>query len=168
LLIHSPSRQLSIGIRVKLSKKSLTAWRGNVENENEDDATLRFDDKSNTNNSEESSKMIASTDAKLKDLIKRLEKLMAKNNKLRRKVKAKRTKGGSSSSEEEDSLYEEEDSKKGKKGRNNRDKPSYNSMSFNYDNMPSTTVYTSIPVGKALYFDETCYNQWKHCMKNYL
>jgi hypothetical protein len=104
----------------------------------------------------------------LEDLKKRLEKLMAENNKLRRKVKAKRTKGSSSSSEEEDSTYEEEDSKKGKKGRNNHDKPSYNSMSFNYDNMPSTTAYTSIPVGKAPYFDRTCYNQWKHCMKNYL
>jgi hypothetical protein len=34
--------------------------------------------------------------------------------------------------------------------------------------MPSTTTYTSIPVGKAPYFDGTCYNQWKHCMKNYL
>jgi hypothetical protein len=40
-------------------------------NGDEDDATLRFDDKSNTNNSEESSKMRASTDAKLKDLMKR-------------------------------------------------------------------------------------------------
>jgi hypothetical protein len=94
-----------------------------------------------------------------------LEKLTVKNNKLRRKVKAKRTKGGSSSSEEEDSSYEEKDSTKGKKGRNNHDKPFYNSMSFNYDNMPSTTTYTSIPVGKAPYFDGTCYNQWKHRMK---
>jgi hypothetical protein len=66
----------------------------------EDDAILRVDDKSNTNNSEESSKMRASTDAKLEDLMKRLEKLTAENNKLRRKVKAKRTKGGSSSSKE--------------------------------------------------------------------
>jgi hypothetical protein len=97
--------------------------------------------------------------------MKRLEKLMAENNKLRRKVKARRTKGGSSSSEEEDSSYEGEDSKK---VRNNHDKSSYNSMPFNYDNMPSTTAYTSIPVGKASYFDGTCYNQWKHCMKNYL
>jgi hypothetical protein len=55
-----------------------------------------------------------------------------------------------------------------RKGRNNRDKPSYNSLSFNYDNMPSTTTYNFIPVGKAPYFDGTCYNQWKHCMKNYL
>jgi hypothetical protein len=92
----------------------------------EDDATLRFDDKSNTNNSEESFKMRASIDAKLEDLMKRLEKLTAENNKLRRKIKAKRNKGRSSSSEEEDSSYEEEDSIKGKKGRNNHDTPSYN------------------------------------------
>jgi hypothetical protein len=137
-------------------------------NGDEDDATLRFDDKSNTNDNEEGSKTRALTDAKLEDLMKRLEKLTDKNNKLRRKVKAKRTKGGSSSSDEEDSSYEEKDSKKGKKGKNNRDKPSYNSMSFNYDNMPSTAAYTSIPIGKAPYFDGTCYNQWKHCMKNYL
>jgi hypothetical protein len=136
-------------------------------NGDEDDAKPRFDEKSNTNNNEEGSKTRASTDAKLEDLMKRLEKLTTENNKLRRKVKARRTKGGSSSSEE-DSPYEEEDSKKGKKGRNNHDKPSYNSMSFNYDNMPSTTIYTSIPAGKALYFDGTCYNQCKHCMKKYL
>jgi hypothetical protein len=91
--------------------------------------------------------------------MKRLEKLTAENNKLRRKVKTMRTKGGSSSREEEDSSYEEEDSKKGKKGRNNRDRVSYNSMSFNYDNMPITTAYTFIPIGKAPYFDGTCYNQ---------
>jgi hypothetical protein len=100
--------------------------------------------------------------------MKRLEKLTVENNKLRRKIKAKRTKGDSSSSEEEDSSHEEENSKKEKRGRNNRDKPSNNSMSFNYDNMPSTTAYTSIPIGKAPYFDGTYYNQWKHCMKNYL
>jgi hypothetical protein len=100
--------------------------------------------------------------------MKRLEKLTTENNKLRRKVKNKKTKGGSSSSEDEDSSLEEDIAKKGKKGRNNRDKPSYNSMSFNYDNIPSTTTYTSIPIGKAPYFHRTCYNQWKHCMKNYL
>jgi septal ring factor EnvC (AmiA/AmiB activator) len=136
-------------------------------NGDEDDATPRFDDKSNSNNNEESSKTRVSTNVKLENLMKRPKKLTAENNKLRRKVKTKRTKGGSSSSKEEESSYEEEDSKKGKKGRNNRDKPSYNSMSFNYDNMPSTTAYTSIPIGKAPYFDRTCYNQWKHYMKNY-
>jgi hypothetical protein len=93
---------------------------------------------------------------------------MVENNKLRRKAKGKKTKGCSSSSEDEDSSLEEDVSNQGKKGRNNRDKPSYSSMSFNYDNMPSTTAYTFILVGKAPYFDRTCYNQWKHCMKNYL
>jgi hypothetical protein len=137
-------------------------------NGDEHDATPRFDDKSNTNNNEEGSKTGVSTDTKLEYLMKRVEKLTTKNNKPRRKVKAKRTKGDSSSSEEEDSLYEEDVSKKGKKWRNNGDKPSYNSMSFNYDNMPSNTAYTTIPIGKALYFDGTCYNQWKHYMKNYL
>jgi hypothetical protein len=63
-------------------------------NGNEDDDTPRFDDKPNN---EESSKMRASTGAKLEDLMKRLEKLTTKNSKLRRKVKAKRIKGGSSS-----------------------------------------------------------------------
>jgi hypothetical protein len=97
--------------------------------------------------------------------MKRLEKLTAENNKLRRKIKARRTKGGSFSSEEEDSSNEKDVSKKVKKGRNTHDKPSYNSMSFNYDNMRSTTAYTSIRIGKAPYFDGTCYNQWKYCMK---
>jgi hypothetical protein len=41
-------------------------------------------------------------------------------------------------------------------------------MSFNYDNMPSTTAYTSIPVGKAPYINGTFYNQLKHYIKNYL
>jgi hypothetical protein len=85
----------------------------------------------------------------LEGIIKRLEKLTVENNKLRRKVETKGTKGGSSSSEEEDSSEEEEDSKKGKKERNNRDKHSYNSMSFNYDNMPSTIANTFIDAGKA-------------------
>jgi predicted RNase H-like nuclease (RuvC/YqgF family) len=128
-------------------------------NGDKDDATPKFDDKSNTNNNEEGSKTRGSIDTKLEDLMKRIEKLTTENNKLIRKVKAKRTKGGSYSSVEEDSLYEEEDSKKEKKGRNNRDKPSYNSMSFNDDNMPSRTAYTSISIVKAPYFDETCYNQ---------
>jgi hypothetical protein len=90
------------------------------------------------------------------------------NNKLRRKAKGKKTKGGSSSSEDEDSSLEEDVSNNGKKERNKRDKPFYNSMSFNFDNMPSTTAYTSILIGKAPCFDGTCYNQWNPCMKNYL
>jgi hypothetical protein len=128
----------------------------------------KFDEEDNPITIEEGSKMGASNAPTLEDLIKSLEKLTTENNKLRRKIKAKRTKGGPSSSKEEDSSYEEDVFKKGKKGRNNRDKPSYNSMSFNYNNMSSTIAYTSIPVGKAPYFDRTCYNQWKYCMNNYL
>jgi hypothetical protein len=132
----------------------------------ENDELPRFDDETNPNTNVEGSKMGGSADSTLVDLMRRLEKLTTENNKLRRKLKGKKTKGGSSSSEDEDSSLEEDVSKKEKKGRNNCDKLSNNSMSFNYDNMPSTTAYTSIPVGKAPYFDETYYNQWKHCMKN--
>jgi hypothetical protein len=41
-------------------------------------------------------------------------------------------------------------------------------MPFNYNNMPSSTAYIFISVSKPPYFDGTKYNQWKHCMKNYL
>jgi hypothetical protein len=86
----------------------------------------RFDDETNPNKNVEGSKTGASWDATFKDLMRRLEKLTAKNNKLRRKAKDKKTKGGSSLSEDEDSSLEEDASKKGNNGRNNRDKPSYN------------------------------------------
>jgi hypothetical protein len=134
----------------------------------EDEVPPWFNDENNTNNNQEDDNSRASGGPSLEDLIRRLKKLTAKNNKLRRKAKGKKTKGDSSSSEDEDSSLEEDVFKKGKKGINNHDKPSYNSMSFNYNNMPSTTAYTFIPVGKAPYFNGTCYNQWKHCMKNYL
>jgi hypothetical protein len=94
----------------------------------------------------------------LQGLMRRLEELTTKNKKLRAKAKTKKAKGNSFSSEEEDSSFEEDVLKREKKGRRNRDKPSYNLMSLNYDNMPSTTTYTFIPVGKAPYFDGTCYN----------
>jgi hypothetical protein len=134
----------------------------------EDEVPPQFDDENNMNNDQEDDKLSASESPSLEDLMRRLEKLMTENNKLRRKAKGKKTKGGSSSNEDKDSSLEEDVSKKGKKGRNNHDKPSYNSMSFNYDNMHNTTTYTSIPVDKAPYFDKTCYNQCKHCMKIYL
>jgi hypothetical protein len=104
----------------------------------------------------------------LEELMRSLEELTAKNKKLRAKAENKKTKESSSSSEEEDSSFEEDVSKKEKKGRRNHKKPSYNLMSFNYNNMSTSTAYTSIPIGKAPYFDGTSYNQWKHCMKNYL
>jgi hypothetical protein len=125
----------------------------------EDEVPQRFDDENNTKNNQENDKSGASGGPSLEDLMRRLEKLTVENTQLRRKVKGKKTKGVSSSSEDEDSSLEEDVSKKGKKGRNNHDKPSYNLMSFIYDNMPITIAYTSIPIGKAPYFDRTCYNQ---------
>jgi hypothetical protein len=76
--------------------------------------------------------------------MRRLEKLTTENNKLRRKDNGKKIKGGYFSSEDEDSLLEENVFKKEKKERNNHYKHFCNSISFNYDNMPSTITYTSI------------------------
>jgi hypothetical protein len=101
----------------------------------------------------------------LEDLMK-LKKLKAKNKRL--KAKGKKATTYSSSSEDGDFSCEEEVSKKGKKEKKKHDKPSYNSMSFNYNNMSSSTAYTSIPIGKAPRFDGMNYNQLKHCIKNYL
>jgi hypothetical protein len=128
----------------------------------------KFDEEGNPIIIEEGSKMGVSNASTLEELMRRLEKLMTENKKLRAKPKSKKTKGSSSSSEQEDSSFEEDIFKKGKKERRNYDKPSYNSISFNYNNMSRSTAYTSIPIGKAPYFDGTSYNQWKHCMKNYL
>jgi hypothetical protein len=128
-------------------------------NGDEDDTSPRFDVEDTMNNNKDDAKSGASNAPTLEDLMRRLEKLTIENNKLRKKAKGKKTKVGSSSSEDEDFSLEEDVSKKGKKGRNNRDKPSYNLMSFNYDNMASTIAYTSILVGKDPYFDRTCYNQ---------
>jgi hypothetical protein len=134
----------------------------------EDEVPPKFDEEGNPINVDESSMLRASNASTLEDLMRKLEKLTAENKKLRAKAKGKKTKGSSSSSKEEKFSCEEEASKKGKKGRRNHDKPSYNTMSFNNNNMPSSAAYTSIPVGKAPHFDGTNYNQWKHYMKNYL
>jgi hypothetical protein len=98
--------------------------------------------------------------------MKKLENLEAENKKL--KAKEKKGKTYSSSSEDGDSSFEEEVSKKGRKERNKHDKSSYKSMPFSYNNMHISTSYTSVPIGKAPHFDGSNYNQWKHCMKNYL
>jgi hypothetical protein len=102
----------------------------------------------------------------VEELMKKLEKLNAELKKL--KAKDKKGKKHSSSSEDGDSSFEEEVSNKGNKEKKKRDKSSYNTVSFNYDSMPVSTAYTSIPIGKVSYFDGSNYNQWKHCMKNYL
>jgi hypothetical protein len=96
--------------------------------------------------------------------MKQIEKLNAELTKL----KTKKDKKNISTSEDDDSSYEEDASNKAKKDKKKHDKSSYNAMSFNYNNMPSSMAYTSIPVGKTPYFDVTNYNQWKHCMKIYL
>jgi hypothetical protein len=123
----------------------------------------RFDEDSNTIVVDEDSKSGASNQPTLEDLMKQLEKLKAENRKLR--AKEKKAKVYSYSSKNGDS--KEEISKKGRKGRKH-DKPSYNFMSFSYNNMPSSTTYTPVPMSMAPHFDGTNYNQWKHCMKNYL
>jgi hypothetical protein len=63
----------------------------------------KFNEEGNPVTIEEGSKTGASNAPTLEDLMKMLEKLTVENNKLRRKVKNKKTKGDSSSSEDEDS-----------------------------------------------------------------
>jgi hypothetical protein len=112
------------------------------------------------------SKLGMSKTPTLEDLMKKFEKLKAENKNLKAKIKKGKT--YSSSSEDSDSSFKEEVSNNGRKGRDKHDKTSYNSMSFNYNNMPNSTAYTSVPIGKAPRFDGPNYNQWKHCIKNYL
>jgi hypothetical protein len=126
----------------------------------------QFDEDGNPIVVETCSKSGTSNTPMLEDLMKKLEKLKAENKKL--KEEEKKDKTHSSSSEEGDSSSEEEVSKKRRKGRNKQDKPSYNSISFNYNNMLVSTSYTSVLIGKAPYFDGSNYNQWKHYMKKYL
>jgi hypothetical protein len=109
--------------------------------------TPQLDEDGNPIIVEEGSKSGSSKTATLEDLMKRL------------KVKGKKATTYSSSSKDGDSSCEEEVSKKGKKGKKKHNKPSYNSMSFNYNNMPSSTAYTVVPVGKAPRFDGTNYKQ---------
>jgi predicted RNase H-like nuclease (RuvC/YqgF family) len=117
----------------------------------------KFDDDGNPLVIEEGSKSGTSKTPILEDLMKKLEKLKAENKKL--KSKCKKDKTYSSSSEDGDSSFKEEVSHKGRKGRNKHDKPSYNSMSVNYNNMPNSTTYTSIPIVKAPRFNGLNYNQ---------
>jgi hypothetical protein len=124
----------------------------------------QFDEDDNPIVIQDDSKSKTSKPPTLEYLIKKLEKLKAEKKKLR--AKGKKATTYSSSSEDGDS--DEEVIKKGRKGRNKHDKASYNTMSFNYNNMPSSTAYTSVLVGKAPHFNRSDYNQWKHCMKNYL
>jgi hypothetical protein len=71
----------------------------------------------------------------------------------------------SSSNEESDTSSEEE--VKNKRSRK-RDKRSYNTTFFNYDNLPSCSAFNSVPVGKATHFDGMNYTKWKYTIKMYL
>jgi hypothetical protein len=62
----------------------------------------------------------------------------------------------SSSNEEIDASSKEE--AEGKKG-GKRDKRSYNTTSFNYDNLPHSSTFTLVPVGKPPRFDATDYTK---------
>jgi hypothetical protein len=92
----------------------------------------------------------------VEELMKKLEKLNAKLKKL--KTKDKKGKKYSSSSKDGDSSFEEEVFDIRRNERKKHDKSSYNSISFNYNDMPSSTAYTSVPIGKAPYFDGSNYN----------
>jgi hypothetical protein len=100
----------------------------------------------------------------MEELMKQIERLNADLIKL----KTNKGKKNVSAREDDNSSCEEDAFNKAKKDKKKHDKSSYNAMSFNYNNMPSSTVYTFVLVGKAPYFDGTNYNQWKHCMKSYL
>jgi hypothetical protein len=79
--------------------------------------------------------------SKLKQL--KLQKRIDKLKKKRKESKSQELASSSSSNEETNASSEEED--KGRK----EDNKSYNTTSFNYDNLPLSRAFTSVPVGKA-------------------
>jgi hypothetical protein len=94
-------------------------------------------------------------------------KLQRKIDKLKKKLKnckSRQLTYSSSSNDETDVSSEEEEGKKGRKS----DKKSYNTTSFNYNNLPSSSTFTSVPVGKASHFDRTDYIKWRYSMKMHL
>jgi hypothetical protein len=105
-----------------------------------------------------------STTPTVKELMKKIDKVNSELNKL--KAKDKKDNKNGSASDDDDSSYKEEASNKAKRDKKKHDKSSYNGMSFNYNHMPSSMAYTSMPIDKAPYFDGINYNQWKHCMKS--
>jgi predicted RNase H-like nuclease (RuvC/YqgF family) len=99
---------------------------------------------------EDGSNTETSTTPTMEELMKKLKKLNAELKKL--KTKDKKCKKYSSSSKDDDSSFEEEISNKARRERKKCDKSSSNAMSSNYNNMPRSITYTSIPVGKAPFF----------------
>jgi hypothetical protein len=92
-------------------------------------------------------------------------KLQRKIDKLKKKLKNPKsqqlTSSSSSNEESDDSSEEEVKGKRGKKG----DKRSYNTTSFNYDNLPPSNAFTSVPIGKAPRFNGMDYTKWRYSMK---
>jgi hypothetical protein len=86
-------------------------------------------------------------------------KLQRKIDKLKKKLKDYKsqqlTSSSSSNEETDDSSKEEVKSKRERKG----DKRSYKTTSFNYDNLPPSNAFTSVPVGKALHLDGMDYTK---------
>jgi hypothetical protein len=70
----------------------------------------------------------------------------------------------SSNEETDDSSEEEVKGKKGKKG----DNRSYKTTTFNYDNLPPSSAFTSVPIGKAPHFNGTNNPKWRYSMKTHL
>jgi hypothetical protein len=95
-------------------------------------------------------------------------KLQRKIDKLKKKLKNPKSRelaSSSSSNEETDASSEEEATgKRGRKG----DKKSYNTTSFNNDNLPPSSAFTSVPIGKAPHFDGIDYTKWRYSMKMHL
>jgi hypothetical protein len=91
-----------------------------------------------------------SRDSRVEQLSSELKqlKLQTKIDKLKKKLKESKSRevaSSSSSNEETDASFKEESKdKKEKKG----DKRSYNTASYNYDNLPNSNAFTSVPIGK--------------------
>jgi hypothetical protein len=103
----------------------------------------------------------ASRNSRMEQLSSELKqlKLQRKVDKLKKKLKDSKSRelvSFSSSNEEIDASSEEED--KGKRRRKG-DKKSYNTTSFNHDNLPPSNAFTLVPVGKAPRFDGTNYTK---------
>jgi hypothetical protein len=111
-----------------------------------------------------------SKDSRVEQLSSELKqlKLQRRIDKLKKKLKESKSRevaSSSSSNEETDASSEEEvKDKKGGKG----DKRSYNTTPFNYDSLPSSSTFTSIPIGKPPHFDGTNYTKWSYSMRMHL
>jgi hypothetical protein len=95
-------------------------------------------------------------------------KLQRNIDKLKKKLKdSKRRQFTCSSSSNEETDDSSEEKVKGKRGRKG-DKRSYHTTFFNYDNLPPSNTFTSVPIGNAPHFDGMNYTKWRYSMKMHL